>query len=206
MSLVHSFLLRISQKFINIIVAKTLLYRELPKARDFTYFLLLIIHFLVFALYHRALGLIFKERNERVKQVKKQQDLCGEQVAKSYNAMMKEETLINKFRRNKCRVLVQETMKGLAKGLNLSSFVLKGLLFSADNWQYFLLTLVTRGVASAVIKCLCVTYILRVKKFKPKKIQLNLIYHVIPSMALFFALKAYKFYLQGESPIDDFEL
>lgn len=58
---ISAFLLRISQKFINIIVAKTLLYGELPKLRDFTYFILLIAHFLVFACYHYGLELKVKE-------------------------------------------------------------------------------------------------------------------------------------------------
>jgi hypothetical protein len=55
MSTVSAFLLRISQKFINIVIAKTLLHRELPKLRDFTYFILLIIHFLAFTAYHKGL-------------------------------------------------------------------------------------------------------------------------------------------------------
>lgn len=185
-----AFMLRVSQKFINIIVAKTLLYRELPKIRDFTYFLLLIAHFLVFALYHRGLELALKERKALSKKLESKKS--------------KEETLLKTVRKNKCRQLLQETLKGLAKGLNLSSFVLKGLLFSGDNWQYFLLTLATRGVASAIIKSLCMTYIMRVKSLKIKKIQLNLLYHVLPSAILFFSLKAYKYFIEyGNEPVLD---
>ncbi len=50
-----SFLLRISGKFVNLIVSKTLLMREIPKARHFTYLSLLILHYLVFSMYYRAL-------------------------------------------------------------------------------------------------------------------------------------------------------
>ena len=74
------------------------------------------------------------------------------------------------IRRNKCRMLLQETLKGLGKGLNLSSFVLKGIVLSGNNSFYFIMTLVTRGLASAAIKAFCMAYVLRVKKLKIKKI------------------------------------
>lgn len=106
-------------------------------------------------------------------------------------------------RNSKFRMLIQETLKGLAKGLNLSSFVLKGLLFSGDNWQYFLLTLCARGIASASIKALSVTYILRIKALKLKKVQLNLLYHVFPSLMLFIGLKVYQHMLNDRGSIID---
>jgi hypothetical protein len=40
---------------VNIIVSKTLLMREIPKARHFTYFSLLILHYLAFSAYYWAL-------------------------------------------------------------------------------------------------------------------------------------------------------
>ena len=87
-------------------------------------------------------------------------------------------------------------MKGLAKGLNLCSFVIKGLVLIAptsdmNDVTYFLMTLLSRGVLSSLLKCLCSVYILRVKKMKYKKVQVNLIYHVIPTALLFIALKLY---------------
>ena len=108
------------------------------------------------------------------------------------------ETYLKVMRRNKCRTLVQDTLKGLSKGLNMSSFVLKGIIFSGNNWQYFILTLFTRGVASALIKAFCMSYILRVKNLKLKKAQLNILYHVLPSTVLFFSLRFYKQYLEGD--------
>ena len=78
MSALSAFMLRASSKFINIIIAKTLLYRELPKARDFNYFLLLIAHFAIFALYHRSLELSVKERRQLMKAQKKNLELTDE--------------------------------------------------------------------------------------------------------------------------------
>ena len=52
MSTLSAFFLRCTQKFINIILAKTLLYQELPKVRDLMYFGLLIIHYGAFLAYH----------------------------------------------------------------------------------------------------------------------------------------------------------
>ena len=51
----------------------------------------------------------------------------------------------------------------------MASFVLKGLLLSAGNWQYFLATLLTRGIASATIKAFVLSYVFRVKSLKLKK-------------------------------------
>ena len=82
-------------------------------------------------------------------------------------------------------------MKGLAKGLNLSSFVLKGLLFSSDNYLYFLITLITRGTFSALIKAFAMAYVVRIKNLKLKKAKLNLIYHVLPASLLFFLLRIF---------------
>lgn len=59
---VVSFMLRISQKFVNILVSKTILMREIPKARHFTYFILLIVHFIAFSIYYRALEKKEKEK------------------------------------------------------------------------------------------------------------------------------------------------
>jgi hypothetical protein len=95
------------------------------------------------------------------------------------------------MRRNKWRIFVQETLKGLAKGLNLSSFVLKGLTFSGDNYLYFMITLITRGTFSALIKAIAMAYVVRIKNLKLKKTKLNLIYHVLPASVLFFMLRAF---------------
>ena len=60
-----SFLLRISRKFVNIIVSKTLMMREIPKARHFTYFSLLILHYIAFSAYYRALQLEAKQKKRQ---------------------------------------------------------------------------------------------------------------------------------------------
>ncbi len=52
-----NFGMRITRKFVNIIVSKTILMREIPKLRHFTYFGLLILHFIAFYLYYRAIEL-----------------------------------------------------------------------------------------------------------------------------------------------------
>lgn len=158
MSTLYAFFLRVSQKFVNMIVAKTLLLRELPKQRDLLYFALLIIHFIAVTAYYK----------------------CRESEHK--------DPLIKRLRRNKCRLMIQETLKGLAKGLNLCSFVIKGLFFLNDD-LYFMITLLTRGIASATIKCLCATYVLRLKKLKPKKVYQNLLYHFLPAALLFISLR-----------------
>lgn len=56
-----NFGMRITRKFINIIVSKTILMREIPKMRHFSYFGLLIVHFIAFYLYYRAVELHNKE-------------------------------------------------------------------------------------------------------------------------------------------------
>jgi len=108
------------------------------------------------------------------------------------------------MRRNKCRTLVQDTLKGLSKGLNMSSFVLKGLLFSGDNWLYFFFTLFIRGILSACLKAVILTYVLRVKNLKLKKVHINFLYHILPSIVLYWALRLYKAHLEDQSaPILD---
>ncbi len=56
-----NFGMRITRKFVNIIVSKTILMREIPKLRHFTYFSLVIVHFIVFYLYYRAMELESKK-------------------------------------------------------------------------------------------------------------------------------------------------
>ena len=106
------------------------------------------------------------------------------------------ETYLKVMRRNKCRTLVQDTLKGLSKGLNMSSFVLKGLFFSGDNWLYFFFTLFVRGTMSASLKAFVLAYVLRVKNLKLKKVQLNLLFHIMPSGLLYISLWLYKHYLE----------
>ena len=55
MSSLSSFSMRVFSKFINIVIAKSLITRELPKSRDFVYFLLLIIHLASVSLYNQGL-------------------------------------------------------------------------------------------------------------------------------------------------------
>lgn len=185
MSIIAAFLLRCTAKFINIILAKALLYQEFPKVRDLTYFALLVLHYAAFSAYHHGLEMAQKDQNTSAK-----------------------ETYLKVMRRNKCRTLIQDTLKGLSKGLNMSSFVLKGLLFSGDNWLYFFFTLSIRGIMSACLKSLVLTYVLRVKSLKLKKVQLNFLYHILPSALLYLSLRLYKHYLEqaGESTLDDADL
>ena len=68
--------MRITRKFVNIIVSKTVLMREIPKARHFSYFSLLIIHFLAFSLYYRAVEMKNKEMQKALKS-----NSGGEQLA-----------------------------------------------------------------------------------------------------------------------------
>ena len=53
--------MRITRKFVNIIVSKMVLMREVPRARHFSYFILLIIHFMAFSLHYRAVEMKNKE-------------------------------------------------------------------------------------------------------------------------------------------------
>ena len=92
-------------------------------------------------------------------------------------------------------MLVQDTLKGLSKGLNMSSFVLKGLLFSGDNSLYFFFTLLIKGILSACLKAFVLAYVLRVKRLKLKKMQNNFLYHILPSLILYWTLRLYKAYL-----------
>lgn len=62
-----NFGMRITRKFVNIIVSKTILMREIPKLRHFTYFSLLIVHFIAFYLYYRAVELDTKETKTALK-------------------------------------------------------------------------------------------------------------------------------------------
>ena len=118
-------------------------------------------------------------------------------------ASKKEETFLKKMRRNKGRIMIQETCKGLAKGLNLSSFVLKGLVLSGDNWLYFVLSLMTRGMMSALIKAFSLAYVFRIKNLKLKKCHMNLIYHVLPSLTLFFVLSGVKAWIERDDPVSN---
>ena len=62
MSIITAFCLRCTQKFINIIFAKSLLYQELPKLRDLTYFGLLVLHYIAFSAYHHGLEMSLKDQ------------------------------------------------------------------------------------------------------------------------------------------------
>ena len=53
-SIYNAFLMRMLQKFINIILSKMLLYREMPCIRDELYFLLLMMHFMAFYLFLKS--------------------------------------------------------------------------------------------------------------------------------------------------------
>ena len=61
LSPVFAFLLRVLKKFINVILAKTLLTRELPKQRDIIHLFLIILHFFAFACFHKSLELTKNE-------------------------------------------------------------------------------------------------------------------------------------------------
>lgn len=160
-----------------------MLTRELPKTRDLGYFLLLVLHHLIFLAYHRGRELELEALAEEAPP--------KDGGFKSLAIKRQKETTMKVLRRNKCRMLFQETLKGLAKGLNMSSFVLKGIFLAQDNALYFLLTLIIRGVLSSIIKSLTLAYVLKVKKLKVKKTQLNLLYHVLPSALLYFTLRLY---------------
>ena len=85
--------------------------------------------------------------------------------------------------------MIQQTFKGLHKGIKMSSFVIKGLVYCGTNPINFILPLFVRCVLSQIIRSFCISYILRVKKFKLKKTHMTLLFNVVPSVALFYALK-----------------
>jgi hypothetical protein len=108
---------------------------------------------------------------------------------------------MNRLRRNKWRFLAQDTLKGLSKGLNMSSFVIKSILFldPENYYTYFFITLVARGILSALIKAIWLAYVVRVKTLKLKKVRLNLLYSVAPSAVLFIVLTYTNYYYQSNS-------
>ena len=104
--------------------------------------------------------------------------------------------------RNKCRIMVQQTLKGLYKGIKMTSFVIKGLLYCGTNPVNFIIPLFVRCVLSQVIRSFCITYILRVKKFKLKRTYMSVLFNVLPSVVLFYSLKFQHSYMHTSSAFD----
>jgi hypothetical protein len=96
--------MRITRKFVNIIVSKTVLMREIPKARHFSYFSLLIVHFLAFSLYYRAVEM----KNKEVLRELKSKNANGEQQTLMV-PKIKNKSFIRKLATNKVRIIVQMT-------------------------------------------------------------------------------------------------
>ena len=104
--------------------------------------------------------------------------------------------------RNKCRIMVQQTLKGLYKGIKMTSFVIKGLLYCGTNPVNFIIPLFARCVLSQVIRSFCITYILRVKKFKLKRTYMSVLFNVLPSVVLFYSLKLQHSYMHTSPAFD----
>jgi hypothetical protein len=104
--------------------------------------------------------------------------------------------------RNKCRIMVQQTLKGLYKGIKMTSFVIKGLLYCGTNPVNFIIPLFVRCVLSQVIRSFCITYILRVKKFKLKRTYMSVLFNVVPSVVLFYSLKLQHSYMHTSPAFD----
>jgi hypothetical protein len=84
--------------------------------------------------------------------------------------------------------MLQQTLKGLYKGIKMTSFVIKGLIYCGTSPVNFILPLFVRCVLSQVVRSFCISYILRVKKFKLKRTYMSLLFNVMPSVVLFYAL------------------
>jgi len=98
--------------------------------------------------------------------------------------------------------MVQQTLKGLYKGIKMTSFVIKGLLYCGTNPVNFIIPLFARCVLSQVIRSFCITYILRVKKFKLKRTYMSVLFNVLPSVVLFYSLKLQHSYMHTSPAFD----
>lgn len=84
----------------------------------------------------------------------------------------------------------------------MTSFVIKGLLYCGKNPVNFIIPLFVRCVLSQVIRSFCITYILRVKKFKLKRTYMSVLFNVMPSVVLFYSLKFQHSYMHTSSAFD----
>lgn len=84
----------------------------------------------------------------------------------------------------------------------MTSFVIKGLLYCGTNPVNFIIPLFVRCVLSQVIRSFCITYILRVKKFKLKRTYMSVLFNVLPSVVLFYSLKFQHSYMHTSSAFD----
>ena len=60
------------------------------------------------------------------------------------------------------------TFQGLYKGIKLTGFVIKGLIFCSHNPLMFLIPLFTKSILSKMTQAACSAYVFKIKKMKYK--------------------------------------
>ena len=111
-----------------------------------------------------------------------------QQIVLLHHEKIKNKSFVKKIMRNKFRIMIQQTLKGLYKGVKMTSFVIKGILYCGTSPINFIIPLFVRCVLSQVIRSFCITFLLGAKKFKLKRTYMSLLFNVFPSVVLFYAL------------------
>ena len=114
--------------------------------------------------------------------VEQQQELSTQQLK------IKNKSFIRKLSTNKVRILLQLTLKGLYKGVKMTGFVLKGLIFCRQNPLMFVVPLFAKSIMSKLTQSACLAYVFKIKKMKYKKSQMSLLFGFFPAFVLFFFL------------------
>jgi len=109
------------------------------------------------------------------------------------------EPLMRRIRQSQFRIVLQETLKGYGKSINLIGSVRKALKLET-NVGYFVMVLIIRGSASALFKARTLSLILK-KPMTTKKARRNFYQNTLPSIILYLTRFVLKTHISKESRI-----